>query len=198
MTTATDTTADLLHTVLTELASVVAGITPVQLRGPTPCTEYDVEQLRDHVLGWLTNFAAGFADPNGQAPRADDSGYQASADPAATVRTAAEELVSAIRAGAADRPLRLGDSAMPGEMALGMILWEYLVHGWELARATAAPWSPPAAAAEESLAFAPGMLTPDFQGEGKMFGPPVAIPADAPAMDRLLGLSGRDPHWSPR
>ena len=86
---------------------------------------------------------------------------------------------------------------MPGEMALSMILWEYQVHGWDLARATGQPWSPPAEAAEESLEFAPGMLTPDYQGDGKAFAPRVPVPASAPALDRLLGLSGRDPGWWP-
>jgi len=103
----------------------------------------------------------------------------------------------ALRDGAAARPLKLGGSAMPGELALGMILWEYQMHGWDLARATGQPWSPPQAAAEESLAFAPGMLGPGYQGNGKAFANPVPVPADAPAFDRLLGLSGRDPAWSP-
>jgi uncharacterized protein (TIGR03086 family) len=92
--------------------------------------------------------------------------------------------------------MRLGESAMPGEMALGMILWEYQVHGWDLARATGQSWSPPPAAAEESLGFAPMMLTDDYQGDGKAFAPRVTVPAGAPALDRLLGLSGRDPGWS--
>jgi uncharacterized protein (TIGR03086 family) len=196
MTTPTDRTADLLSAVLADLAPVMSGITPQQLINPTPCTELDVAQLRDHVLGWLDTFAAGFADPGGQAPRAGLADYQASADPEAEVRAAAATLDAAIRAGAAARPLRLGEQAMPGDMALSMILWEYQVHGWDLARATGQPWSPPAAAAEESLAFAPNMLTPDYQGEGKAFAPRVPVAADAPPLDRLLGLSGRDPGWS--
>ena len=196
MTTSTDRTADLLSAVLADLAPVMSGITPQQLINPTPCTELDVAQLRDHVLGWLDTFAAGFADPGGQAPRAGLADYQASADPAAEVRAAAATLDAAIRGGAAARPLRLGEQAMPGDMALSMILWEYQVHGWDLARATGQPWSPPAAAAEESLAFAPNMLTPDYQGEGKAFAPRVPVAAGAPALDRLLGLSGRDPGWS--
>jgi uncharacterized protein (TIGR03086 family) len=195
MTTSTEKTTGLLVTVLTDLAPVIGGITHDQLHDPTPCTEYDVEQLRDHVLGWLTTFAAGFADPNGQAPRASLDGYKAPADAAAEVRTAADRLAQAIRTGAAGRPLRLGDSAMPGDMALGMILWEYQVHGWDLARATGQDWSPPAAAAEESLDFVPAMLTDDYQGDGKAFGKPVAVPDHAPPLDRLLGLSGRDPGW---
>lgn len=193
----TDRTADLLQPVLDDLAGVVAAVRDEQLAGPTPCSDYDVRQLRDHVLGWLGIFAAGFADPQGQAPAASTDGYAASDDPAAEVRTAAQTLLAAVRGGAAQRPLALGGSAMPGEMALGMILWEYQVHGWDLARATGQQWSPPVEATERSLAFAPGMLTEDYQGEGKTFGPRVDVPADAPAIDRLAGLSGRDPEWTP-
>jgi uncharacterized protein (TIGR03086 family) len=195
MTTSTDRTADLLSAVLADLAPMMSGITREQLNNPTPCTELDVAQLRDHVVGWLDTFAAGFADPDGQAPRAGLDGYRAPPDAAAEVRAAAATLDAAIRAGAAARPLRLGDSAMPGDMALSMILWEYQVHGWDLARATGQPWSPPAAAIQESLAFAPNMLTPDYQGEGKAFAPRVPLAAGAPPLDRLLGLSGRDPGW---
>ncbi|MGH3547498.1 MAG: TIGR03086 family metal-binding protein [Pseudonocardiaceae bacterium] len=196
--TSTEQTADLLHAVLADLAIVVGGITPEQLHAPRPCTAFDVEQLRDHVLGWLTHFAAGFADPDGHAPNADIDGYQAPADAAGQVRAAAEKLDRAIRGGAATRPLRLGDSAMPGDLALGMILWEYQVHGWDLARATGQHWSPPIAAAQESLNFAPAMLSDDYQGDGKPFGKPVDVPAGATLLDRLLGLSGRNPPDSGR
>ncbi len=197
MTTSTERIAGLLESILAELADVVAGVSPAQLHDPTPCSGYDVGQLRDHVVGWLSTFADGFADPGGQAPRASLAGYEPPADAAAATRSAAATLLRAVRAGAASRPLRLGDSAMPGEMALSMILGEYQVHGWDLARATGQSWSPPEAAAEESLSFAPTMLTDDYQGEGKAFGPPVPVPATAPALDRLLGLSGRNPGWRP-
>jgi uncharacterized protein (TIGR03086 family) len=196
MTTTTDETRGLLAAVLADLADIVGGITEQQLHDPTPCIDYDVAQLRDHVVGWLTTFADGFADPGGQAPRASLDGYQAPADAEAEVTAAAGRMDQALRAGAAGRPLRLGSSAMPGDMALSMILWEYQMHGWDLARATGQPWSPPAEAATESLGFAPGMLTADYQGEGKPFAPRVSVPDAAPAFDRLLGLSGRDPAWT--
>jgi len=192
----TSKTTDLLTAVLSDLAVVVGGITPQQLHHPTPCSRWDVEQLRDHVLGWLTTFAAGFADPQGRAPKADVEGYSAPADPAREVRLAAALLVRAIRGGATERPLWLGENSMPGDLALGMILWEYQVHGWDLARATGQSWAPPAAASEESLAFAPAMLTEDYQGPGKAFAPAVEVPLSGPPLDRLLGLSGRDPSWS--
>jgi uncharacterized protein (TIGR03086 family) len=195
MTAVTEKTTDLLVAVLADLAPMVGRITGEQLHDPTPCTELDVGQLRTHVLSWLTTFAAGFADPAGQAPLDRLGGYTVPADPAAEVQSASVTIAAALRGGAASRPMRLGDSAMPGDMALSMILWEYQVHGWDLARATGQPWSPPAAAAEESLEFAPGMLTDDYQGDGKAFASPVHVPATAPPLDRLLGLSGRDPAW---
>ena len=176
------TTADLLR--------------PSQLGAPTPCTEHDVGSLRDHVLGWLTTFAAGYADPEGRAPVSAAESYETSVDPAGDVRSAANLLDAAVRAGAADRPLVLGTDGMPGDMALSMILWEYVVHGWDLARATGREWQPSAAASEAALAFAPAMLTPEYQGEGKPFGPRVEVLPTAPPLDRLLGLSGRDPSWS--
>jgi uncharacterized protein (TIGR03086 family) len=194
MTDMTDQTRELLSAVLADLAEVVGGISPAQLHDPTPCTDYDVAQLRDHVVGWLTTFAGGFADPDGQAPAGPSRPTEL--EPEKEVTAAAGRMDQALRAGAASRPLRLGDSAMPGDLALGMILWEYQMHGWDLARATRQPWSSPAAAAEASLEFAPGMLTADYQGEGKAFAPRVPVPESAPAFDRLLGLSGRDPAWA--
>jgi uncharacterized protein (TIGR03086 family) len=196
MTTSTETTAELLSEVLANLADVLEAIGPEQLGDPTPCTDYDVEQLRTHVLGWLYTFAAGFADANGQAP-GGLGGYAVPPDAGAEARRAADQLIGAIKAGAAQRPLRLGDSAMPGELALGMILWEYQVHGWDLARATGQAWTVPTEAAAESLSFAPAMLNDDYQGEGKAFAPRVAVPDNAPTFDRLLGLSGRHPGWNP-
>lgn len=193
--TGTQTTIDLLDDVLADLSRVVGGITEEQLPDPTPCTDYDVGQLRHHVVAWLGNFAAGFADAEGQAPSASIDEAKPASDPAAAVRDAAQLLVSSARAGAAERPLKLGEAAMPGEMALSMILWEYQVHGWDLARATGQEWQPPDAAVEESLAFAPGMLTPDYQGEGKAFAPAVDVPGDPSALDRLVALSGRQPDW---
>ncbi len=91
MATSVQETADLLRAVLTDLAPLVGTIPPEQLHDATPCTEWDVEQLRNHTVGWLTLFAAGFADANGQAPGADVDGYTVSDDPAGEVRSAADD-----------------------------------------------------------------------------------------------------------
>ena len=154
----------LLHGVLDELADVVERIDDDQLSAPTPCTELDVAALREHVVGWATSFATGAADPQGRTPDVGD--HRATGDPAGELREAAERFDRGIADGAADRPLWIGENSMPGEMALDMILWEYLVHGWDLARATDRPWSPAPEAAQRALGFAPGMLTPTTRDRG--------------------------------
>ncbi|XVX20262.1 TIGR03086 family metal-binding protein [Actinomycetota bacterium] len=189
----TTQTTGQLQAVLDRLAGVLDNIEPEQGDRPTSCTDYDVATLRQHALGWLTAFTDGYAAEDGTC--SDPEAVQVEGTGAQQVRDAAASLAASLPDAAA-RELRIGEAGMPGEMALSMILWEYQMHGWDLARSTGQQWSPPDDGVEASLAFAPGMLTPDYQGEGKSFAPPVAVPDDAPPLDRLLGLSGRDPEWS--
>ena len=179
-----------LHTVLTDLAGLVGTIRDDEWHAPTPCTEFDVATLVDHVAGWSTSFAAGYADPEGRAPSGPTP---VEGDRDAAIRVAADRLDTALAQGAAARPLYLGEAAMPGEMALSMILWEYQVHGWDLATALGRPWDPDEEGLKASLEFAPMMLTDDYQGEGKIFAPRVPVADGAPPMDRLVAISGRAP-----
>lgn len=199
MTTAsdTDTTRAHLRGVLADLAGVVDGVTDRQLDAPTPCVDDDVAHLLEHVMGWLTTFAEGFVDPGGRAPRSGLDGYRPPPATGDAVRSATELLDAALVRGAAARSLVLGEAAMPGAMALSMVLAEYQIHGWDLAVATGQPWAPVEDGLEESLAFLPAMLTEDYQGEGKPFGPRVEVDTDASPLARLLALSGRDPGWTP-
>jgi uncharacterized protein (TIGR03086 family) len=198
MDSSTETAGRLIAPVLADLANVVESITPGQFSDPTPCPDFDVATLRTHVLAWTTYFGAALHDPEGKAGRPDPKQFQAPDDPAegaAVVRDAAAEIARAVDGGVADRPVLMVQATMPGESLLRMILWEYLAHGSDLAKSVGQPWNPPVAAVEDALDFAPGMLTDDYRGEGKDFGLIVSVPDDAPPLDRLLGFSGRDPHW---
>lgn len=189
----TDTTATDLVVVLRQLADVLDAADDQDPHASTPCTEYDVAELRSHVLGWLTAFTDGLSDPDGHC--SDPDGVTVQGSGGDQVRACADRL-AALDSAALPEQLMIGESGMPTPMALSMILWEYQMHGWDLASATGQPWSPAAGGLDASLEFAPMMLTDDYQGEGKTFGPRVEVAQDAPPLDRLLGLSGRDPSWS--
>ena len=89
-----------------------------------------------------------------------------------------------------------GGLELPGEVAGMISLDELVVHGWDLAVATGQVYEP-----------APALLGPlhgfveSFVGDGPpregLFGPAVQVPDDAALLDRVLGLTGRDPGWRP-
>lgn len=184
--------------VMADLARVV-DVGDDVLSAPTPCASYTVEQLRDHVLGWLQHFAAALDDPDRTHQRADADAYRAATDPrepADVVRVAAADIARAVGSGVAGRRVVMSQAAMDGAAVLAMALGEYLVHGWDLARATGADWEPSARACEAAREFFAGLITDEYRsadGGGGYFGPQVPVPSDAPALDRLLGFAGRDP-----
>lgn len=188
----TRATHDQLHAVLSDLVDLLDQIPASMDDRPTPCHEYDIATLRQHVLGWLTAFTDGYASSDNCC--SDPTSVVVDGTGADQVRALRDRLAQVLPR-AADDPLVIGDSSMPGQLALSMMLWEYQVHGWDLARATDLPWDPDEDGVRESLAFAPGMLTPDHQGEGKTFGPQVTVDADASPLQHLVALSGRRPDW---
>lgn len=186
-----------LTEVLGDLADLVGRIGPDQDSLPTPCPEFDVAGLRRHVLGWLPVFATALADPDGTS-RPDPEAYCPPADAQAAaeeVRRSTATVATALDRGVAQRPVNFLSGTLPGGAVVSMLTAEALTHGWDLARATGLPWDPPAPACETALAALGGMLQPEHRGPGKPFGVEVPVPDDAPALDRLLGFSGRDPSW---
>jgi uncharacterized protein (TIGR03086 family) len=180
----------LLEGVLAGTAEVIEGVADDQWRMPTPCPEYSVEGLVDHIIGWAQLFEAG---ANGRSFDGDAAAFRHGADPAAEFRSAAAGIVAGWRDHGFDRQVRISSGELPAEMAFSMTLMEYLTHGWDLATATsqASPWSEEEAAA--TLRRAEATLPPQYRGEGMPFGPVVPVDEGAPSIDRLAGFMGRSP-----
>lgn len=187
----TATTAQLLE-VLDDLVGLMAGM-QLDDRAITPCADLNYSELLQHIVGWLTAFTDGLTFPAGRCSDPDD--VVVMGDGAYQVQRCAQRLADALADVAADRPLWIGETQLPTGTALQLILLEYQLHGWDLARTAGQSWAPGQEGVAASLAFAPGILTPDSQGEGRMYGPRVQVAPDAEPFDRLLGLCGRDPAW---
>jgi uncharacterized protein (TIGR03086 family) len=170
-------TVDQLADALDRTGRLIAGIRDDQWHDPTPCTDWDVRALVDHLVKGNARVVAAFG--------ADEI-------PAADYGQIAAQLLEAFRQpGALDRMVTVPAGTVQGTFALHLRLTELLVHGWDIARATGQKTDFPEVLAEEELHFserALGVIPPDR----RPFKPPQPAPDDAPAIDRLAALLGRD------
>ncbi|GGT18967.1 TIGR03086 family metal-binding protein [Streptomyces atratus] len=181
---------DLLAGVLSKTGDVIEGVGADQLSLPTPCDDYDVEALVNHIVGWLLVFEAG---AQGRSNDADAANHRCGADPAREFRAAAAGVVEGWEKHGFDRQVTVTGGKMPGEAVFSMTLMEYLTHGWDLAVATGQPIPYTDREAAETLARAEATLPPQYRGENLPFGQIVPVDADASAVDRLVAFLGRRP-----
>jgi uncharacterized protein (TIGR03086 family) len=173
---------DSLASALQVTEGIVAGVRPEQVTLPTPCPEYQVTQLLDHLVGYATNFAD---KATGVTPPADPTGMTAGDDPRAAYHAATVRLVDGYRSGARD-------DATP----VGVVLMETITHGWDLAMATGQPTPYTEEAVGAALAAGQAMMAPGFRGDGMPFGEEVDVSSSASALDQLVAFMGRHPDWS--
>ena len=90
-----------------------------------------------------------------------------------------------------------GGLDMPGEVAGKVAINEVVVHGWDIAAATGQDYACAKELLQAAYAFVQSAVAQNPNGSPGLFGPPVKVPDDAPLLDRLIGLTGRDPAWRP-
>jgi uncharacterized protein (TIGR03086 family) len=181
------TPVEQLAQALDDTQSLVEGIRDEQWSGPTPCADWSVRDLVQHLVAGNHLFARALT---GDAPAADGPPSPPSAQ---SHRESAAALLAAFRApGALERVVTVPFGAVPGAVALRLRLVEALVHGWDVARATGQAPSHDEATAEQALAFTRATLD-DVPPGRSPFGAPRPVAEDAPALDRLAACLGRDP-----
>jgi uncharacterized protein (TIGR03086 family) len=187
------TPVDQLSEVLATTQQLVGEIHDAQWTSPTPCTDWNVRDLVNH----LVNGNLGFADlPHGRPPSGEDIHRGAGVDrlgeaPVLTYRYAANALLAAFRRpGALDQPITVAIGTVPGVVAVHLRIIETLVHAWDLALATGRSVGFPDDVVEQELAISQERLTGAPAGRW-LFAPPRSAPVDAPALDRLAARLGR-------
>ncbi|NVI86930.1 TIGR03086 family protein [Actinomadura sp. BRA 177] len=183
------------------MAALLANVPDSQLASPTPCADTPLGALIDHVNGlalaftWAAtkDFPAGGSQP----PSSDAS--RLPQDWRARVPERLDALAAAWRSPDAWQGMtKAGGIDLPGDQAGNVALNELVVHGWDIARATGQPYDAGKDEIESCLAFvAPTVEQSGGQGVPGLFGPAVETPANAPALDRLIALTGRTPSWTP-
>ncbi len=170
-------------------AGVLAAITPDQLDAPTPCAQWNVSQLIDHLVG--AQYWARAAVEGVQAAETGEG--SATGDFGAAFASAAESCRAAFDApGALGRMVDAGMGKMPAGALLGLAVTDTFVHAWDLATATGQDTDLDPALAEQILATSRAHIQPAFRSEdGKIFGPEQQAPHGADTATRLAAFLGR-------
>jgi uncharacterized protein (TIGR03086 family) len=178
---------------------VVTDVGDDQLGDPTPDGGTTVADLLDHLDGLCLAFTAAAAKDlaaGSQAPSAD--GSRLGPDWRMRISGRLAQLASAWQDETAwEGMTRVGGVDLPAEVAAHVGINEVVVHGWDLAAATGHDYAGEAELVQAAYAFAQSAVEQNPDGSEGLFGPPVAVPESAPLLDRLIGLTGRDPAWKP-
>lgn len=181
---------DLHGTAMEEFDRRVREVELTDWASPTPCTEWDVHDLVDHLTSeqlWVPHLLAG--------ARIEEVGDRFDGDnlgetPATTWSVAAREARTAwVAPSSLDREVHLSFGDVPAEVYLWQMTFDLAVHAWDLARAIGANEDLDPDLVEELYAWTREQHG-DLAASG-MFDDPVPVPEEADTQTRLLALTGR-------
>jgi len=164
------------------LEQVLSGITSAEWSNRTPCSEFDVAQLTEHLLRSITIL--------GGAAGAEFPPHDATDSLAQQVASAARPALDAWHSRGLDGTVTIGPNELPATMAAGILSLEFLVHAWDYATATGRPVQVAEPLAEYVLGLARTIITPAGRVRAG-FDDPVEVSGPASALQRLIAFTGR-------
>lgn len=191
----TTRTGELIAAARDRALPVVRTLPDDALDAPTPCAEYDVRHLLNHLFHVVVGFQALAAREEADFSVTPDRLSEYGDGWRARFGKETALLADAWSVPGADEGVA-GSMNLPARTVGAMALLDLTVHAWDLARATGLPYAPDAGGlrALEELVAAMG---PTARTMG-VFGEPVPVPAEASAFEALLASTGRDPRWCRR
>ncbi len=167
---------DVLSRALDQLGDLLLHVSSDELDGSTPCSEWTLGDLADHIVAAPARFATML---RGEQPDWSAGPEHVHLGWAAAFRSSADDLMHEWHRGGAE------DGGEPDWQTA-----EFAVHAWDLARAlgrSTRELDPDVA--ERGLAFMRANLRDEMRGE--VFGPEQPAPASGDAYDVIAAFAGR-------
>lgn len=183
---------DLHERAVAYFGKLVENITDGQWTDSTPCSDWDVKALVDHVTVGNKYFGAA---ARGEKASFEQLVAELPSDRKAAFAESAKLVGESFNSeGVNDRMVELPFGTMPAQVAIGIHFVDVVVHAWDLSRATGQASEVPQDLVEQAWNITQLFPeTPELRGPGGPFGPRVDVPEDAPALDRLVAFLGRHP-----
>jgi uncharacterized protein (TIGR03086 family) len=166
------------------LEHVLHGLSEDDLSKQTPCREFDVASLTDHLMNSITAIGGAAGAELPERDKSDSVERQ--------VVLAARPALDAWRRRGLDGTVSLGQNEAPAKVMVGVLSLEFLVHAWDYAAAVEREVSAPDSLSDYVLGLAQNIITPEGRANVG-FDDPVDVAADARALDKLLAYTGRRP-----
>jgi uncharacterized protein (TIGR03086 family) len=165
--------------------------TPARGSLPTPCTDWDLDTLLEHLSDSMEALHEAIASGGvGASAAASHAGPRS--DPVARLRGRAARLLAACGAvGPAGRLVAIGDRDLTTHMVALAGAIEISVHGWDIAVTCGVGQPVPPGLAAILLPVAPPLITPATRPG--LFADPVRLPGPASPGDQLVAFLGRQP-----
>ncbi|WP_417366448.1 TIGR03086 family metal-binding protein [Glutamicibacter arilaitensis] len=168
---------------LAALQLVLHHLTDKDLQRPTPCSEYNVQELTDHLAGSLSMLASALG-----ADIPDDPALA----PEPRIARLAQAALESFSARGLEGMIDAGFATMPASVIAGILNLELLVHGWDFAQATSQQYEVDPGLADYVLALARNTIGEPQRASGS-FGPETVVAESAGNLERLLAFTGRVP-----
>ena len=165
-------------------AGVLANVSPDQLGGRTPCSEWTIGDLIEHVIGGNEHVGRWAANPVEPPARPDDI-------------VAAHQTAAAAAQGIFAQPdgmsttFKLPFGELPGQIFVGIRTTDVLTHAWDLAAATDQSTDLDPELAAEQLAAAHAFVGDQFRGPDKPFRDEQPCAPERSPADQLAAFLGR-------
>ena len=196
MTSQAPTMGELYIRAMASAARFVSGIGAGQWHDPTPCTEWDLRVLVNHIT--YENLWAAELFPGKTMAEVGDrfEGDVLGGDPIGAFNRSVEGATAAVSApGAMEAVCHLSFGDTPGSEYAKQLFGDMLIHGWDVAKASRQDAALDTALVDLGLPMAEEVAS--LAGGSGAFAAPVPVPGDAPAQTRLLAFVGRRADWAP-